>query len=82
MSIVTRGLGGRSLISKGFGWLEILKEIVRKIARFLPYKRKKFLMKVRVYGEVSHPFEMKIPIKGERDIFKQLWLVLEDEEDD
>lgn len=81
---ITEGMSehwGNYLVSDPFKFklIKFLKKIIKKITRWIPFKRKKFLMKVRVYGEVSFPFEMKIPVKGERDIFKQLWLILEDE---
>lgn len=74
MSIVTKGLGGPALICRGFGWLHIIKIIVEVIKRFLPWRRKKVLLKVPVVGSPFLKIQKPILVVGNPFQSKELFL--------
>jgi len=84
MSIVTKGLGSDGgLICQGYGWfhkiIEKIKEIISR-TYWMPKKRKHVTLKIQITGDVVMHSEWKIPVQGERDFTKLLWLLLEDED--
>lgn len=86
---LTKGLGeywGNYLISEPFKFrlIKWIKKIIKKFIRYIPWKRKRFTFKIRMTGDVFYPKHvlMTVPIRGERDLFPLLWLILEDEEDE
>ena len=80
MSIVTQGLGGNTLITRGYGG--ILKKILKAVSRLIPKKRKHFILKVPVDGSPVHPFEMTVTCDGEKDFRRMLFEILEDEDEE
>ncbi len=80
--IVTRGYGSKNLIiSKGYGlWEKVKKKAIEVISRTIPKRRKRVQFYFPVYGDVVHRFEMEVPIRGEKDFRKMLWLLREDED--
>jgi hypothetical protein len=70
--VYARGLGS---------WLRrVVRKIVETVSRMLPVKRKRIKMYAPVYGDVVRKVQVTIPVKGERDFRKILWLLLEDED--
>ena len=79
--IITQGLGTRGLITQGYGtWTVEIEEIPRA---GLPtaYKIKVFGVKIPVLGHTVHDYTKGIMVTGIKD-FRQLLLVLENEEPD
>jgi hypothetical protein len=78
--IITQGLGGGSLITRGYGFWAGLKKIVSEvISRLIPSRRRKVLLSIPVYGSPVYPFEENIKVTGEKD-FSIFWTILEDED--
>ncbi|RLG17493.1 hypothetical protein DRN75_03565 [Nanoarchaeota archaeon] len=66
MSIVTKGLGGPSLITLGYGWLKKIIKVIKKIvSRAIPWRRKKFTVKVKVLGDLVRPFRSTVKVTGD-----------------
>jgi len=83
MSIVTKGLGSSSLITEGYGFLQLIKRIVKKvISRILPFRRKRFKMTIKIYGDVIHPYQETIQVKGVKDFSPILFILIDDEDMD
>lgn len=85
MSIITQGYGpGSNIITQGYGFFrkiaEEIKKIVRTAIRYIPYRRKKFKVKIPVYGDLVAPYEEKIRVTGKKDFRKIIWTLLEDED--
>ena len=81
MSIVTKGLGSQGLITQGYGWLQrIIKVIKKVISRVIPWKRKRFKFKIKVYGDLVVPFKQEFKIQGTKDFTQVLWLLIDDED--
>ncbi len=84
MSIITKGLGSPSLITKGYGfWGWLKKKIEETVSHFIPHHRKKVLYTVQVTGDVLFPSHelMRVQVIGKRGILRLLE-VLEDENGD
>jgi len=65
MSIVTKGLGGASLITQGYGWLKWLVKVIKKIiTRVIPRRRRKFRKTIKIFGDKAFPFRSKISVFG------------------
>lgn len=83
MSIITKGLGGSSLITQGYGFLQWIKRIVKKvISRIIPWKRKRFKFKIKVCGDLVVPFKQEFKIQGIKDFSPVLFILLDDEDID
>jgi len=83
MSIVTKGLGGSSLITQGYGFLQWIKRIVKKvISRIIPWKRKRFKFKIKVCGDLVVPFKQELRIQGSKDFSPILFILIDDEDMD
>jgi hypothetical protein len=83
LSIITDGLGGPALITKGYGFWEKFKEAIKEaISRLIPKRRRKVILKVPMYGDVVCKFQMIVPVEGEKDFFRMFWELILDEEDD
>ena len=81
MSIVTKGLGGCSLVTQGYGFLEWIKKVIKKVvSRLIPWKRKRFKLKIKVYGSPVHLFEETLKVKGTKDLSPILFILLDEEE--
>jgi len=82
MSIVTKGLGGASLITQGYGFLEWIKKVIKKIiSRIIPRRRKRFKMIIPVRGDLVKPFKEEIIVKGVKDFRPILFILLDEDED-
>ena len=82
MSIVTKGLGGCSLVTQGYGFLEWIKKVIKKVvSRLIPWKRKRFKLKIKVYGSPVHPFEETLKVRGRKDFSPILFILLDDDEE-
>jgi len=66
MSIVTKGLGGCGLITKGFGWLRKLIKIIKRV--LIPEKRKRIKKRLRVLGNTLHSFKEKVLVAGNPEV--------------
>lgn len=79
MSIVTKGLGTPSLMTKGYGsWKKAVKKIIEVASRVMPRKRQRVRYVIPVYGDLVVPVSYTIPVRGTKD-FRKVWLILEDE---
>jgi len=82
MNIITKGYGQEGgIITRGYGfWGRIKKKLEEALSRLIPQgKRRKFLMKVPVVGDLIAPVVMDMPVTGRAVEFKQLAIALEDE---
>lgn len=66
---ITKGLGeywGNYLLSEPFKMklIRLIKKIIKKIIRAIPWKRKKFKIKIRVCGDLVVPFVSSYRISG------------------
>jgi hypothetical protein len=67
-------------LSWGFGILHKIKKVIMKVvSRLIPHKRKRFILKIPITGDVSMHFEKLISITGQKS-FEILWTLLEDED--
>jgi len=83
MSIITKGLGSQGLITQGYGWLQrIIKVIKKVISRVIPWKRKRFKFKIKVCGDLVVPFKQEFKIQGIKDFSPVLFILLDDEDID
>jgi len=83
MSIVTKGLGGASIITQGYSWLKrVIKVIKKVISRVIPWKRKRFKFKIKVCGDLVVPFKQEFKIQGIKDFSPVLFILLDDEDID
>ena len=83
MSIITKGLGSQGLITQGYGWLQrIIKVIKKVISRVMPRKRERFKFKIKVYGDLVVPFKQEFKIQGIKDFSPVLFILLDDEDID
>lgn len=83
---ITKGLGehwGSYLVTEPFKFKlkRLIKKLVRKFIRYIPYKRKKFKLEIRITGDVYYPKHvlMTVPVRGERDTFWVLWTLIDEE---
>jgi len=80
LSIVTKGLGSQGLITQGYGWLQrIIKVIKRVVTRIIPWKRRRFRFTIRVCGDLVKPYQQVIQVRGTKDFTSILFLLVDDE---